>query len=102
RHLTTLVIELYGVLQTRLDGQDPFDGLKPLFSKAIPLERDGSICSVEPQKTGAIYVDDDPVRRRFIAGLRDIYIIPKLFEETYDVLIEAFRVHLGQKAVVRV
>jgi hypothetical protein len=102
RHMASIVTDLYEAIQQRLATSQSSAELKPLFAKPIPLERDGTIAAADIKQIEKVYVDDDPIRRRFINGLSEIYIIPKRFDETYRGLIRAFRDHVGDEAVVRI
>lgn len=102
RHYSALVHDLYEAIQVRLKAQDAPDAVKAIVDRPVPLLRGEHIACVALHEVGRLYVDDDPVRRRFLTGLDDAWFLPKRSHQTYGELIDALRVLLGTARVLRV
>lgn len=102
RHFSALVHDLYEAIQVRLKAQEAPAALKAIMTRPVPLLRGEEIESIALSEVGRLYVDDDPVRRRFVAGLDDAWFLPKRSHQTYGELIDALRALLGEAVVLRV
>lgn len=102
RHFNALVHDLYEAIQVKLKAQPSTEALKPLLDLAVPLLRAEQIACVNLKDIPRLYVDDDPVRRRFIDGFDKCWVIPKRSHQSYKDLIQCLRELLGQDKVLRV
>ena len=102
RHLSALVHDLYEEVQARLKVQASSEELKHLLDHPVPLLQGERIVFVNLKDVERLYVDDDPIRRRFIEGLDECYVIPKRSHQSYSDLIQSLREILGKDKVFRV
>jgi len=102
RHFNALVHDVYEAIQVRLKAQDAPDALKGILDRPVPLLRGEQIAFIGLKDIDRLYVDDDPVRRRFIEGFDTTWVIPKRSHETYNDLIQSLRAILGSDRVLRV
>jgi len=102
RHYSALVHDLYEAIQVRLKAQDVLDALKEILTRPVPLLRGEQIACVKLTDVPYLYVDDDPIRRRFLTGLDDAWFLPKRSHQAYSELVEALRSLLGTDMVLRV
>jgi hypothetical protein len=102
RHYSALVHDLYEAIQVRLKLQDAPDASTEFLARPVPLLRGEQIACVALNDIPCLYVDDDPIRRRFLTGLDDAWILPKRSHQTYNELIQALRALLGAHKVLRV
>ena len=102
RHFNALVHDLYEALQVKLKAQPSPDALKPLLNGPVPLLRGEQIDCVNLKDLERLYVEDDPVRRRFIDGFEECWVIPKRSHQSYNDLIQSLREILGKDKVLRV
>lgn len=102
RHFNALVHDFYEAIQVKVKAQASPDALKRLLDHPVPLLRGEQIASVNLNDIERLYVDDDPVRRRFIDGFEESWVIPKRSHQSYNDLIQSLRQILGQDKVLRV
>lgn len=102
RHYSALVHDLYEAIQVRLKAQDVPEALEGILARPVPLLRGEQIACVKLSDIACLYVDDDPVRRRFLTGLDTAWVLPKRSHQTYNELIQALRALLGPDRVLRV
>ena len=102
RHFNALVHDLYEAIQVKMKAQPDSDALKPILDHPVPLLRGEQIVCVNLNDIARLYVDDDPVRRRFIDGFEECWVIPKRSHQSYDNLIQCLRDVLGQDKLIRV
>jgi len=102
RHFNALVHDLYEAIQVKLKAKPSVDALKPLLDQPVPLLRGEKIACAYLKDIARLYVDDDSVRRRFIDGFEEFWVIPKRSHQTYNDLIQSLREVLGQDKVIRV
>lgn len=102
RHFSALVHDLYEAIQIKLRAQPSPGALKALLDHPVPLLRGEQIACVNLKDVSQLYVDDDPVRRRFIDGFEECWVIPKRSHQSYNDLIQSLREILGQDKVLRV
>jgi hypothetical protein len=102
RHFNALVHDLYEMLQIKLRAQPSPDVLRPLLDRPVPLLRGEQIGCVNLKDVAQLYIDDDPVRRRFIDRFEECWVVPKRSRQSYNDLIQSLREILGQDKVLRV
>ncbi|MBN1547541.1 MAG: DUF3883 domain-containing protein [Syntrophaceae bacterium] len=102
RHFNALVHDLYEAIQTKLKAQASSDALKRLLDHPVPLLQGEKIACVDLKEVERLYIDDDLVRRRFIDGFEECWIIPKRSHQSYNELIQYLREILGEGKVLRV
>jgi len=102
RHFNALVHDLYEAIQVKLKAQASPDALKRLLDHPVPLLRGEQIACVNLKDIERLYIDDDPVRRRFINGFEECWVIPKRSHQSYNDLVESLRGVLGLDKVLRV
>lgn len=102
RHFNALVHDVYEAIQVKLKAQPSADALKPLLDHSVLMLRGDQIDCVNLKDLERIYVDDDPVRRRFIDGFEECWVIPKRSHQSYNDLIQSLREVLGRDKVLRV
>ena len=99
RHIDAIASDLYEAIQGRLENEETADGVKKLLDAPVPLLRGERISRAKLGDVAQILIDDDPIRRRYIQGFPDAWVLPKRFQRTYDDLVAALRACLGQDRV---
>lgn len=102
RHYVALVHDLYEAIQVRLKEHGGADTLKEILARPIPLFQGTQIACARLSDIVCLYVDDDPVRRRFLTGLDKAWVLPKPSQATYNEIIQALQTLLGAGRVLRV
>jgi hypothetical protein len=102
RHIRALATDLYEAIQTRLKAGESPEGIKTLTNAPVPLIRNEKIVAGELMSIEQLFIDDDVIRRRYIRGFEDCYVIPKGIRQSYNEIVEALRDMLGAERVVRV
>ena len=102
RHFNALVHDLYEAIQTRLRAKDPSESLEAIRHDAVPLLRGDVIECTALNEVSCLYVDDDPVRRRFLDGLDGAWFLPNRSQQSYSDLIDALRALLGTDRIRKV
>ena len=89
RHFNALVHDLYEALQVKLKAQPSPDALKPLLDRPVPLLRGEQIACINLKDIPRLYVEDDPVRRRFIDGFEECSVsseaIPPVLQRPHSI-----------------
>ena len=91
RHFSALANDLYEAIQVKLKARKSSNSLTRILDRPVPLLRGEQISCFNLNDIEQIYVDDDPVRRRFIDGFAERWVIPKRSNQSYSELIEALR-----------
>ena len=102
RHVDALANDLYGELQARLKSGASPKVLSRLADRPVPLLYDDVIQAADLSKISGVFVDDDPIRRNYLKRCRHAWFLPKRFRQTYSELVDALRVALSPKEVLRV
>lgn len=102
RHFSALVHDIYEAIQVKLKAQPSAEALKSLLDYPVLMLRGDHIGCVNLRQLDRIYIDDDSVRRRFIDGFEDCWVIPKRSNQSYNDLIKALQELLGADKVLRV
>jgi hypothetical protein len=101
RHATTLAIDLYARLQRVCARATTAIDLKEVTSRPLPLQRGRDLVPVALGGVERVYVDDDPVRARFIPDFSTSLTIPGSAGEAMVALTEALRQVIGKNRIVR-
>ena len=102
RQIDALASDLYEAIQLRLLGGEPNDGIKKLLDSPIPLLRGERIGCANLKEVAQVWVEDDPLRRRYISAWDEAWVIPKRFQNSYDKLVKSLRELLGSERVALV
>jgi hypothetical protein len=102
RHIGALAADLYEAIQARLKSGESPDAVRTLVGRPIPLVRNEAIGSADLKDLERVYIEDDTIRRRFVRGFTDSWVIPKRFHQSYNELVESLRDVIGAEKVVRV
>lgn len=102
RQINALASDLYEAIQLRLKCGEQPHMIKKLLDAPVPLLRGERIGCVGLQEVAQVWVQDDLLRRRYISGWEDAWVIPSRFQNTYDELVSALRELLGRERVPRV
>ncbi|OQB81201.1 MAG: hypothetical protein BWX88_04335 [Planctomycetes bacterium ADurb.Bin126] len=98
RTALALAEDLFSHLQDAYGRNRPnLPDLKPL---CLPLERSGQAVGVPGGQITTAYINDDPVRARFVAGFKDALVWPLQVRHAYRDLVIAIRAQLGDSSVV--
>ena len=102
RHIEAVAADVYEAIEGRLTTGDASDGLKLLADAPIPLLRANRIATVAIGTVDRIVVDDDPLRRQYLGGFDESWILPRRFGQVYTALAAGLKLLLGENRVIRV
>jgi hypothetical protein len=102
RHIDALASDLYEAIQLRLEAGEKPDAVKKLLDAPVPLHRGERVDCASLKDVAQVWVEDDPLRKRYISGWDQAWVIPRRFQNTYDELVNALREALGRERVSRV
>lgn len=101
RSLEALVADFYELLDKALATQDNLGIVQVLIGAPIPLLRGQRLVAGDLKEVDRLLVDDDPIRRQFIQGLEQAWVLPKRSHETHSNFIKALAAYLGEGKVVK-